>query len=149
MHKLFAVLFITALALGTACTNDELCVGNGINEVKLSLNDYETGSGTSITMDSIGFSGQPISNVYIDTTVSFIGLPVDPDSTWTRFVFITTDRTDTLELRYAVTPSLISVDCGPELLFSNLDTLYHTFDSLAILQQLFDREVETNIEIFY
>ena len=147
-----SVAIFLALILSVACTNDELCIGKGVNEIKLSF--VESGSdpesAISITFDSIGVSGDPIAYpIYADTTLSALKLQVDPDSTETRFVFITADRTDTLDLRYRVTPSLISVQCGPELLFSKLDTLNHTFDSLVIVQDIFDREVETNIKIFY
>ena len=150
----FLLLFI----LFAACTADELCEGESISTIKLSFKDFESKSTKAIALDSIGFSWSPLSDtLYRDTTVSVIGLPVDPENSRTLFVFITTDlidtleviNADTLEISYKVTSSLISPECGPELLFSNLDTVYHTFDSLSIIQKLFDREVETNIEIFY
>jgi len=150
MVRLIVVLFIVILV--AACTNDELCIGKGINEIKLSF--VESGSDPesviSITFDSIGVSGNPVAYPsYADTTLSVLTLEVDPDSTVTRFVFITSDRTDTLDLSYRVRPSFISVQCGPELLFSKLDTLGHTFDSLVIVQDIFDSEIDTNIKIYY
>jgi hypothetical protein len=150
MLRLIAVLFIVVMAV--ACTNDELCIGKGTNEIKLSF--VESGSNPEaeslITFDSIGVSGEPIAYPsFADTTLAALNLQVDPDSTETRFVFITSDRTDTLDLTYRVVPSFISVQCGPELLFSKLDTLNHTFDSLVIVQDIFDSEVETNIKIYY
>ena len=150
MHRLIkTILFLTLI---TACVNDELCVGNGTNEIQLKFVEYDSDpeSVISITFDSIGVSGEPLAYpTFSDSTAFEIGLTVDPDSTWTRFVFITPTRTDTLDVNYFVTPSLISVQCGPELLYSKLDTLYNTFDSLAIIQETFDREVETNIKIYY
>ena len=144
------IITIVLICLWGSCTNDELCEGVGTNEIKLSFKNYESGSALSITLDSIGFSWKPLMDtLYLDTTVTFIGLPVDPDTSVTQFVFVTADRTDTLEIGYHVSSSLISAECGPELLFSQLDTIYHTFDSLAIIQNIFDREVETNIELFY
>ena len=145
------ILFILAFTT-IACTNDELCVGNGTNELKISF--IESGSDPespeSIAFDSIGVSGEPIDYPsFADTTLSEIALTVDPDSLITRFVFYTTDRTDTLDVSYKITSSLISVQCGPELLYSKLDTIYHTYDSLVIVQNLFDTEVDTNLKIYY
>ena len=150
MLRLTTVLFLMIMA--AACVNDELCTGEGTNEIKLRF--IESGSDPeapiSITFDSIGVSGEPPAYPsYADTTLSVLELEVDPDSTTTRFIFITADRTDTLDLGYRVTPSFISVQCGPELLFSELDTLKHTFDSLVIVQTLFDKEVDSNIKIYY
>ena len=140
------------LVLSAACVPDELCVGKGTNEMKIGFYDYEAGgdSPISITFDSILVSGEPENYPsFADSTASFLGLTVDPDTAWTKFIFATASRTDTLEVKYKITGSLISVQCGPELLFSELDTLYNTFDSLVIEQDIFDAEVETNLKIYY
>lgn len=146
---LFGIVLIT---LGTACVNDELCVGTSTGLIKLSF--VESGSSPesaiSITFDSIGVSGMPENYPsYADTTLSKVGLIVDPDSTLTRFVFITQNRTDTLDITYTVVPSLISINCGPELIYSRLDTVSFTFDSLVIESDIFDLEVDTNLKIYY
>jgi hypothetical protein len=144
-------LIIFSLFLLSACVDDELCIGTGTNIVKVKLFEFEDPlNPISVTFDSIGVSGNPeFFPSYNDSTISTINLTIDPNETFTRFVFFTTDSSDTLELTYVIKTRLISPSCGPELLYSDLEVIHYTFDSLILDESVIEREIETNIRIYY
>ncbi len=152
------IISIFSLFIVSACVDDELCTGKGTNEIKLLFVESGTESPIKVTLDSIAVSGRPENYpVIADTTVTALALTVDPARTLTKFIFyakskidtVLYGRIDTLILSYEVTPKLISVECGPEFIYSDLDTIRFTFDSLQIIESHFLPEVETNIKIYY
>ncbi len=149
MNKVLPILL--SILLLSACIDDELCIGKGTNIVKVKFFDLEDpATAVAITFDSIGVSGNPRSfPSYSDSTLSAINLTVDPNELFTRFVLFTTERIDTLDLTYDSQSRLISPTCGPEKIFSELDVINYTFDSLVLDESLFEFEVETNIRIYY
>ena len=150
MKNKFLPILLSILLL-SACIDDELCVGKGTNIVKIKFFDFEDPATTfAVTFDSIGASGNPESFPwYSDSTLTEINLTVDPNENFTRFVLFTTERTDTLDLSYDSQTRLISPTCGPEEIFSELGVVNYTFDSLVLDESLFEKEVETNIRIYY
>jgi len=133
------------------CVDDEFCIGVGSNMMK--VNFIESGSipetEKSITFDSIWVSGNPENYPsYADSTASDLLLSIDPDTAWTRFIFFADSTTDTLDLDYNIIPRLISPTCGPENVFSSLNTSYHTFDSVAVVNELLSRDVDSNLKIY-
>ena len=144
-------LLIFLLFLLSACVDDELCIGTSTNIVKVKLFEFEDPlNSIEITFDSIGVSGDPgFFPSYNDSTLSAINLTVDPNESFTRFVFFTSVSTDTLELTYRIKTRLISPACGPELIYSELDVFHYSFDSLILDESQIEREIETNIRIYY
>ena len=152
------IISIFTLFIVSACVDDELCAGKGTNEIKLLFVESGTETRIEVALDSIAVSGRPEHYpVIADTTVSAFTLTVDPARTQTQFIFYAKRKTDTvlygridtLILSYEVTPKLISVQCGPELIFSDLNVFKFTFDSLQIIESHFLPEVETNLKIYY
>ena len=66
----------------------------------------------------------------IDSTSVFqrMALPVDPRIDTTAYVI----GRDSLTISYDIRQRILSPDCGVEQVYSNLDTLHSTFDSLVI-----------------
>ena len=146
---LVALVIIAALA---SCVDDELCIGDGTNVMKVQFIDVDSipEQSTEITLDSLVVSGTPVNYpAYADTTLSALELEIDPDSTVSLFIFYSPTRIDSLEVTYVVLPRLISPECGPEKLFSELTASRYTFDSVAIEESLLRREVENNVKIYY
>lgn len=152
------IISIITIFFVSACVDEELCTGEGTNEIKLLFVESGTETPIEVALDSIAVSGRPENYPLIaDTIVSALTLTVDPARTLTQFIFYAKSKTDTvmfgridtLILSYNVTPKLISVQCGPEFVFSDLDTLKFTFDSLQIVESHFLLEVETNLKIYY
>ncbi|MCZ6900644.1 MAG: DUF6452 family protein [Bacteroidetes bacterium] len=153
------ILFGMVLAC-FSCVNDELCIGEGTNTIKLSFFEYEVNPDTpvSITFDSIEVSGNPENYPsFEDTTASVISLSSDPERLRTGFIFYAKNeidttaagRIDTLVVTYERTSRLISPTCGPEFIFSGLETISYSFDSLELVETNFSRDIETNIKIYY
>jgi len=148
MNRIFIIYILLLFA---SCVDDELCVGEGTNIVKVKIFDInDPTTPLAVTFDGIDVSGDPeVFPTYADSTLSAINLTVDPNEIYTRYILHTSTRSDTLEIGYAVQPKLISPTCGPELLFSQLEVIRHSLDSLYIEESQIEREVETNIRIYY
>ena len=149
--KIFFPILLFLLALASGCVDDELCVGDGTNIIKVKIYDYQAPStALAVTFDGIEASGDPEKfPSYADSTLSAINLTIDPNSDQTTFIFRTATRTDTLNTQYSVLPRLISPACGLEFLFGNLIINDHSFDSLVVVESRIENEIETNIQIYY
>ena len=134
--------FIPVLILA-GCFGDNDCSSTSTNQLQIRFFDID-----SLTEESRVFSEVKVSGtdtVFYDNfdTLSVFQLPVDPSTTTTTFLF----GSDSLVVGYEVAPRLISEDCGPELIYSDLQAMSHSFDSVMISQD-FNRDAETNIKIF-
>lgn len=63
-----------------------------------------------------------------DTIVGQLTLPVDPRVDTTAYVI----GRNNLTISYDIRQRILSPDCGVEQVYSNLDTLFSTYDSLVI-----------------
>lgn len=78
-----------------------------------------------------------------------IGLSLDPEDTTALFLFDTDTIDHAIRVRYRTEISIFDPDCDPSVLFIGLDTLSSTFDSTAIIGTVTDRELTTNIEVYF
>ena len=80
-----------------------------------------------------------------------IGLPLNPNSLETTFRFDSVGTSVSYELTIGYVTSLEIFDpkCDPSFYYSNLDTLSHTFDSLSIPGTITNRQISTNVEIYF
>ncbi|MEP5613142.1 MAG: hypothetical protein ABJP45_12885 [Cyclobacteriaceae bacterium] len=78
-----------------------------------------------------------------------IGLPLDPQDTAGLFLFDSDTNDYSLQVRYDANFSLFDPDCDPSLFFSGLDTLSTSFDSTAIIGTVTNRQLTTNIEVYF
>jgi len=149
MNRIVYVILVLILISG--CVDDELCIGTGTNIVKLKIFDFsDPTTPLSVTFIGIEVIGDPESfPSYADSTLSAIDLTLDPNNENTTFILLTASRVDTLDLQYLIRPKLISPACGPEFTFNQLEVIEYTFDSLYLQEPSIEREVETNIRIYY
>ena len=78
-----------------------------------------------------------------------IGLPLDPLDTALVFLFDSDTNDYSLQIRYEPDVSIFDPDCDPSLFFSGLDTLSSSFDSTAIIGVVTNRQLTTNIEVYF
>lgn len=78
-----------------------------------------------------------------DTIFGTLVLPVNPQNNTTAYRI----GRHNLTVRYDIQQRIMSPDCGVEQIFSNLDTVTYSFDSLVIKSRTLDRN-EINFEIY-
>ena len=101
----------------------------------------------TVIFNEVEANGADTLLIQSDTTNSIL-LYLNPTDTFTTYYFDTDLGRDTLIMVYKSNIRIESNKCGPVQEFSELDTLYHTFDSLAIENTTLTREGDTNVKIF-
>ncbi len=99
--------------------------------------------GFTITGSDTPFQFEPT------TDFSAIGLPLNPSASSTGFVFTSDTSNFELVISYDLELSIFDDACDPSFVFSNLDTVSYTFDSLSIPGTITNRQLETNVEVFF
>ena len=148
MKKLVILLSI----LSIVCCNDiENCDANDNRDFMiLRFYDIETKS-----EKKVGFqvtSGDFIygEGFYFEDSTA-IGLPLNPNSETITFLFdsIYTSMSYEIEMSYKTQLSIFDPDCNPFFIYSNIDTIRYTFDSLSIPGTITNRQLNTNVEIYF
>ncbi|MEQ9466928.1 MAG: hypothetical protein RLN88_05915 [Ekhidna sp.] len=88
-----------------------------------------------------------------DTTIvsdsTFILLPLDPSTSSTRLLFDSDTTSHFIELSYDKEYSIFDPACEPSLIFLNIDTVGYSFDSLSIPGTVTNRQLSTNVEVYF
>ena len=137
-----------------SCADESDCFSENLAEITIEFYSRNTlDPDTSFyERDTLIFSS--INSVYVvgnrDRTLldsafirGSISFPVDPRSDSTAYVI----GNDSLFISYDIRQRVLSADCGVELVYSNLDTLFTTFDSLVIDNRNLDRN-EVNFKVY-
>lgn len=145
MKKLLIILLIGGMS---ACSDIENCDTNDEQDFMiLRFFDLETQTtkevGFTITGSDTPFQFEPT------TDFSAIGLPLNPSASSTGFVFTSDTSNFELVISYDLELSIFDDACDPSFVFSNLDTVSYTFDSLSIPGTITNRQLETNVEVFF
>jgi hypothetical protein len=148
-YSIVAVLM--AVILGYSCSNIPDC-RNEIPLNKLIVKFYDASDLTSsaIKFDSIKAANTD-SIFYLEDSLSTYQLILDPSLNESTFMFYQGDKVQILAVSYARNVSIISEDCGPEILFSDilLDLETTSFDSAALTNNSLDQLISENIEIYF
>jgi hypothetical protein len=135
----FPVLLLITLAWYMwSCRNDLDCTNTASNAARIVFIDTTNGEIASITFDSVLIMNIADTILYDSLNISdTLQLPLDPFNDETMFLFYSKigdsiPESDSLQLGYSITERLISEDCGAVQVFNNLDTIFHTFDSVYI-----------------
>lgn len=78
-----------------------------------------------------------------------VGLPLDPDQNEISFLFDSTTTQYELVMSYEVEASIFDPDCEPSLTYIKLDTVRQTFDSTVVVGTVTNRQLSTNVEIYF
>jgi len=142
-----AFLFIVCCLALSSCFDQGDCLYANTNLVKVNLMDLDTPSSTHpLFLDTVFLPDQRIYDA-VDTTVTSLGIPVDPTKTETTFVFRRGEIYDTLVLSYTNQTIVLSPDCGSALFQNNLEVKYSTFDSVRVVTNQLLTSAKVNLEI--
>lgn len=99
---------------------------------------------------SITDSGSPIEFLILEDLTG-VALPLNPNSETATFFFdsLETNVHFELEMGYKTQVSVFDEACDPSFTFINLDTVRYTFDSLSIPGRITNRQIETNVQVFF
>lgn len=138
---------IVSATLLTSCFENPDCIGLKNDLVGISFRKLFDGQADTIQLVGLTVSGSD--SVFRQSTSSAIVVPLN-SSELEEFLNMKLVRGDyTMLLGYQVKPQFESVNCGPRFLFSNLEILQHSFDSVRVLNSSpFSGDLISNIEIF-
>ncbi|WP_425389721.1 hypothetical protein [Ekhidna sp.] len=80
---------------------------------------------------------------------TFVALPLNPEDTVSTFLFDSDSSHFEVEMRYDPEFSIFDPACNPSITFLNLDTVRYTFDSLSIPGTVTNRQISTNVEVYF
>ncbi|MEM9337233.1 MAG: hypothetical protein AAGA66_00775 [Bacteroidota bacterium] len=153
-------IFILFSFIALSCQDIDSCAGDSnLPFMVVRSFDIDTGSPKKIgNFQRITSEGNIIpfdSGFYsIDSTTVFLFL--NPDDTITTYFFDSAESADgfeisDFELQMVYDPefSIFDPECPPSILFTNLDTLKSTFDSTVISGRVTDRQLTSNVEVFF
>lgn len=136
--------------IAASCQDIESCDANDeVSYMVVDFLDHETGSpkkqGFTITSASSPYEFVPFSDSL------GVALPLDPNKNSLVFFFDSLGTTVhyELEVSYEVQVSIFDEKCDPSFVFSNLDTLRYSFDSVAIPGRITNRQIETNVQVYF
>jgi len=153
----YPLIFCAIILSIASCRNEIDCTTTATNLVKLSFFD-STNNVQSLEFDSV-FALRLEDSILFDTTGvadTIFSLPLNPFQFQTAFVFIrttidemdTSQLFDTIEFSYSVQQLVITEECGAVQVYRDLDTLFHTFDSVFIDQPSLSTLDARNVRIF-
>ena len=161
LKKIIILLVYVLSALSYACAPEPICLDQ-TPEIKLDfLKEVysNTDSATFINDTTIAFvevAALGTDSIFVvqDTTFS-LTLPLNAAASQVEYLFRTVDVFDTLgeinhtmQIGYLREQQLVSEDCGPVQLYSELELVGGTFDSVAIVNNTIDPDTDVNIEVY-
>jgi len=141
-------LVVIGLGLVLSCGDIPTCVDGETSLVKINFVD-SLGNAKKITLASLKAIGNENGfSEYADTLIDKLALPLNPGALATTFIFEQDSAaTDTISLSYSVITSLISPECGLDVIYSDLDTTFTSYEKLIILDLNIHEDIITNFEI--
>lgn len=149
LEFLYSLLFIV-MFIAVACSEGSDCYSDNTSIITIDFFKRNYGSsGAAFSKDvlvvnrvyAIGNEDSLI--VENDTIFGTLVLPVNPLNDTTTYRI----GRHTLTVKYDIHQRIMSPDCGVEQVFSSLDTLTSSFDSLVIKSRNLDKH-EVNFEIY-
>ncbi len=135
------------ICLLASCLDDPDCVTTTTDFVNVRFYNLEDNLTDTLYLDRLTALGSDSVLNDMDT-VTFVRLPLDPQQDQATYYFESQYGRDTLVLSYTIGARMISEDCGVELLFTQVGTAAHSFDSVQILNSVPVEEVIEDIQVF-
>lgn len=114
---------------------------------------YESGSGNSLTVDSLSIYGlyMPDSLIYSNAKLGEAGLPLNPSAPYCSFIIITGSRHDTIEILYEPELMFLSRACGYTYTYTLKEVLFtnNNISNILIVNEQVNPGNEENIQIFF
>ncbi|MEM6812984.1 MAG: hypothetical protein AAF600_01165 [Bacteroidota bacterium] len=143
------LIIISLICLFVSCNDIENCGTNDEQDfMVLKFFDLE-----SKTSKSVGFVISSEDTIYSNTVYKSDSteaeLPLNPNTDQTLFLFTSDTSSFELIMSHEFQISIFDDDCDPSIFFSNLDTIRYTFDSLSIPGRITNRQIATNVEVYF
>lgn len=145
--KKFAIILLGLVII--SCQDIENCDTNDdLDFMVVRFYDRESESpkkvGFTITAENSPYSFTP----FTDSTG--VGLPLNPGDTTTIFFFDSDTSHFELEISYdELQVTIFDPKCDPSYTFIGLDTVRQTFDSTVVVGTVTNRQISTNVEIYF
>ena len=148
--KTIFLLFITLICGLWACNDQEDCtVDANFDQMRVQFFDFDALEVRLIKFDSIKAVNSDSLFFTDEDSLSVFSLSLSPFEENATFLFYSPTQTDSLEIQYKVQYSIISEICGPTTSYSQLNLIYHTFDSASVVNTFFDTNLTANIEVYF
>lgn len=139
---LFGLLILSCEEIENCGTNDEL------DFMVVRFYDLQSEAskkiGFTITADNSPYSFSP----FTDSTG--VGLPLNPDDPTTTFFFDSDTSHFEMEISYDEKQvTIFDPKCDPSYTFIGLDTVRQTFDSTVVVGTVTNRQISTNVEVYF
>lgn len=143
------LLIILSVCLIGACNDIENCNANDdLSYMIVRFFDKETAANKKVGF-LIGSGTFAYGEGFWAEDSTAIALPLNPNTEQTTFFFISDTSNHELVMSYDVEASIFDPDCSPSFTFLNLDTLSQTFDSTVVVGTVTNRQLSTNVEIYF
>ncbi|SNS47447.1 hypothetical protein SAMN05421640_0299 [Ekhidna lutea] len=145
MKKLSIILIGLAVI---SCQDIENCgTDDNLDFMILEFHDLESQSTRKVGF-VVTAEGSPY-RFSLSEDSTFVALPLNPEDTITTFLFDSDTSHFEVEMRYDPELSIFDPSCDPSITFLNLDTVRYTFDSLSIPGTVTNRQISTNVEVYF
>lgn len=84
-----------------------------------------------------------------DTIFTFALFYLDESATSMNYQFVTDSQSYSMSFRYDVSAFLYGEKCDPTFRFNNLTLESTSFDSIAVIGTVLDRNIPQNVEIYF
>ncbi len=145
--KKFTIIFIGIIVL--SCQDIENCgTDNNQDFMVVRFFDLETKNSKKVGFVITAENSAEIFPPSSDST--FVGLPLNPNDPATVFFFDSETSHFELEMSYEKKEvSIFDPKCDPSYVYTGLDTVRYTFDSLSILGKVTSKQLSTNVEVYF
>lgn len=140
------IICLVLIAVMSSCFETPNCLINNTNILKIALKSKTDGAAAEVTFDYI-YVANLNANVYENTKLSTLQVPVDPTQSETTIVFKHDAQSDTLVVNYRNETRLISPDCGAYLYQRDLNVVKSNFYEVRLISNILLTDVTTNLEI--
>lgn len=142
------ILIVVPLVFFLACNDIENCdANNDLSFLTIAFYDAESIEAKKVGF-SIGSGDTEYTGIYFEDSTAAI-LPLNPLESEISFFFISDTSEHELTLSYNLQVSIFDPDCDASVTFTGLDTLSYSFDSLAIPGTVTNRQIDTNVEVYF
>lgn len=151
MKKLLIVLSVWIVA---GCNDIENCGTNDDqNIMRVRFFDFETKQaksvGFQVSSNDPLIAFQVVDDDGIPTETTVWELPLNPENSEITYTFTSDTSSHQLTMSYDLEVSIFDPDCDPSIRFVNLDTVRQTFDSTVVVGAVTNRQLSTNVEIYF
>jgi hypothetical protein len=146
MKAIIRLIFLLTMAV--SCLEQPDCINIRNNIAGVTFKSLDNGAVLAQSFDYVTANGAT-ADVYGETSVSKISLPLDYRNDTTYYTLQIQDTVYQLVLTYTSQPQFISEKCGERFVLGSLKVVEHPFDSVRVVNATPGVDANANnIEIF-